>query len=205
MFHPPKRGFLLDERPRKSAIENTGGYGLSRERNDRRDIHQCAGFVNNRRAPDGVRGPRAPEIAIRIFGLKGLDTSITAETGAIPHFSRSLYDGVDLSMGEKGLRLVEAVFRGTPAGGSTRSEQRTWKALNETFERDLEALPGDVWRPDNLVGVVAIKPDSWADSLLARAVARPAFPRRLPIDASADLSAMGGGLDAWGTILPRRL
>jgi len=92
----------------------------------------------------------------RIFGLKGLDTSITAETGAIPHFSRSLYDGVDISMGEKGLRLLEGAFRRTPAGGSTRSEQRTWKALNETFERDLEALPGDVWRPDNLIGVVAI-------------------------------------------------
>src|SRR2546430_8375367 len=91
----------------------------------------------------------------RIFGLKGLDTSITAETGAIPHFSRSLYDGVDISTGEKGLRLLEAVFRRTPGGGSTRSEQRNWKALNEAFQRDLEALPGDVLRPDELLGVVA--------------------------------------------------
>jgi glycosyltransferase involved in cell wall biosynthesis len=92
----------------------------------------------------------------RIFGLSGLDTSIAAEIGAIPHFSRSLYDGVDFSWGEKRLRSVAAIFRGAPDGRSTLSERRTWKALNETFERDLEALPADIWQPNNLVGVVAI-------------------------------------------------
>jgi glycosyltransferase involved in cell wall biosynthesis len=92
----------------------------------------------------------------RIFGLKGLDTSITAETGAIPHFSRSLYDRVDISWREKGMRCVAANFRGDQASVSTLSELRTWKALNETFERDLEALPADVWQSDNLIGVVAI-------------------------------------------------
>src|SRR5438874_6403028 len=56
--------------------------------------------------------------------------------------------------GRKAAAITRGGFRRTPGGGSTRSEQRTWKALNETFERDLEALPGDVWRPDNLIGVV---------------------------------------------------
>ena len=92
----------------------------------------------------------------RIFGLSGLDTSIAAEIGAIPHFSRSLYDGVDLSPDEKRPRSVAAIFRGAPAGASTLSEQRTWTVLNETFERDLRALPLDIWQPDNLIGVVAI-------------------------------------------------
>ena len=92
----------------------------------------------------------------RIFGLRGLDPSISAEIGAIPHFRRSLYDSVDLSWREKGLRSVAAMFRGAPAGGPTRSEERTWTVLNEAFERDLRALPLDIWQPDNLVSVVAI-------------------------------------------------
>jgi glycosyltransferase involved in cell wall biosynthesis len=92
----------------------------------------------------------------RIFGLSALDTSIAREIGAIPHFSRSLYDGVDLSWGEKRQRSAAAIFRVAPAGVSTRSERRTWKALNEAFERDLRALPEDVWRPDNLIAVMAI-------------------------------------------------
>ncbi|PZR81743.1 MAG: hypothetical protein DLM68_17150 [Hyphomicrobiales bacterium] len=37
----------------------------------------------------------------RMFGFQALDQSIAAEIGAIPHFQRSLNDGVDLSRGEK--------------------------------------------------------------------------------------------------------
>jgi hypothetical protein len=92
----------------------------------------------------------------RIFGLRGLDPSIAAEIGAIPHFSRSLYDGEDFSWIEQRLRSIAAIFRGAPADGSTRPERRTWSALNKAFERDLEALPLDIWQKDNLVGVVAI-------------------------------------------------
>src|SRR3984893_14328173 len=48
---PPECGFLLDERAREPAVENTGADGLSRESNDRREIQHRAGFSNNRRAP----------------------------------------------------------------------------------------------------------------------------------------------------------
>jgi glycosyltransferase involved in cell wall biosynthesis len=92
----------------------------------------------------------------RIFGLSGLDTSIAAEIGAIPHFSRSLYECVELSRSEKRRQSFAAMFRGAPAGGSPFSERQTWKALNETFERDLEALPAGVWQKDNLIVVVTI-------------------------------------------------
>jgi glycosyltransferase involved in cell wall biosynthesis len=112
------------------------------------------------------------KLRYRIFGFSGLDTSIAAEIGAVPHFSRSLYDVVDFSPDE-----IAAIFRAAPAGGSTRSEPRTWTALNEAFEgdlrafrseprtwtalneafeRDLRALPLDIWQPDNLIVVVAI-------------------------------------------------
>ena len=59
----------------------------------------------------------------RIFGLRGLDTSIAAEIGAIPHFSRSLCVG--LTRDEQRLRSVAAIFCGAPAGG-LRSERKTW-------------------------------------------------------------------------------
>jgi glycosyltransferase involved in cell wall biosynthesis len=92
----------------------------------------------------------------RMFGYQALDQSIVAELGAIPHFRRSLYDGVDHSLGQRGLRSVAAVFRGAEAYSPIRSERKTWTALNETFERDLGKLPPDIWNSDNLVIVPAI-------------------------------------------------
>ena len=68
------------------------------------------------------------KLRYRIFGLSGLDTSIAAEIGAIPHFSRSHYECVEFSRNEKRLRSFAAMFRGAPAGGSPFSERQTWKA-----------------------------------------------------------------------------
>jgi glycosyltransferase involved in cell wall biosynthesis len=92
----------------------------------------------------------------RVFGLHSLEASIAAEIGAIPHFSRSLYDGEDFSWREKRLRTVAALFKSAPARGTDRSERRSWKKLNEDFERDLQALPEDIWKPDNLICLVVI-------------------------------------------------
>lgn len=92
----------------------------------------------------------------RIFGLHNLDVSIAAEIGAIPHFSRSLYDGEDHSWSEKQLRAVARLLRSAPPTATHRSEWRSWKKLNEDFERDLKTLPRDVWKPDSLICVVAI-------------------------------------------------
>jgi glycosyltransferase involved in cell wall biosynthesis len=110
----------------------------------------------------------------RNFGLHNLESSIAAEIDAIPHFSRSLYDGEDLSWSEKRLRAVAALVRSAQATATDRSERRSWKKLNKDFERDLEALPGDVWKPDNLVCVVAISQNQILG--LVR------FLRRLPHD-----------------------
>jgi glycosyltransferase involved in cell wall biosynthesis len=92
----------------------------------------------------------------RMFGYHALDQSIVAELGAIPHFRRSLYDGVDHSLGQRGLRSVAAILWGTEAYGPIRSERKTWTALNETFERDLGKLPRDIWNSGNLVIVPAV-------------------------------------------------
>src|ERR1700758_516312 len=79
----------------------------------------------------------------RIFGLHSLEASIAAETGAIPHFSRSLYDGENCSWWEKQRRSVRALFQSAPEFGPFRSEWRSFKKLNEDFERDLLTLPSD--------------------------------------------------------------
>ena len=92
----------------------------------------------------------------RMFGVTSLAQSIADELAAVPHFQRSLYDGVDFSRGVQRLRSVAALLRGTQAHGPFRSERKTWNALNETFERDLEALPSGVWNSANLVVVPAI-------------------------------------------------
>ncbi|MGH6936071.1 MAG: glycosyltransferase, partial [Methylocella sp.] len=96
------------------------------------------------------------KLRYRFFGMSGLDTSIAAEIGAIPHFGRSPYECVECSWSEKQLRSFAAIFRGPPASGSFFSERRTWKALNGTFEQDLEALPAGVWQKDNLIVMMTI-------------------------------------------------
>jgi glycosyltransferase involved in cell wall biosynthesis len=92
----------------------------------------------------------------RVFGLHSLEASIAAETGAIPHFSRSLYDGEDCSWWEKQRRTVRALLQSAPELGPDRSERRSFKKLNEDFERDLLTLPSDIWQPGNLLYIVAI-------------------------------------------------
>jgi glycosyltransferase involved in cell wall biosynthesis len=96
------------------------------------------------------------ELRYRVFGMRALDPSIAAEIGTIPHFSRSLYECMDLTPLEQRLRRLAAILRLNPAGISPRSEQKTWKAINQAFEQDLGALPPDVWNSDNLIVVTAI-------------------------------------------------
>jgi glycosyltransferase involved in cell wall biosynthesis len=92
----------------------------------------------------------------RMFGAKSLAQSIADELAAIPHFQHSLYDGADFPRGLQRLRSVAAFLRRAPARVPVRSERKTWKLLNESFEADLTSLPTDVWNSANLVVVPAI-------------------------------------------------
>jgi glycosyltransferase involved in cell wall biosynthesis len=97
------------------------------------------------------------KLRYRFFGMSGLDTSIAAEIGAIPHFGRSPYECVECSWSEKQLRSFAAIFRSAPAGRSPCfSERQSWKALNRAFEQDLEAMPAGVWQKDNLIVMMTI-------------------------------------------------
>ncbi|MCI0601053.1 MAG: glycosyltransferase [Beijerinckiaceae bacterium] len=124
------------------------------------------------------RALTARKVRHRIFGLRCLDTSIAAEIGAIPHFCRSLYDSEDFSWGEKRLRSMTALIQGAPAGRPAKSERRSWKKLNENFERDLRSLPVEVWYPDNLICIVAISQNQLLGLVrFLRAMPRGRLPR----------------------------
>jgi glycosyltransferase involved in cell wall biosynthesis len=92
----------------------------------------------------------------RMFGVKSLAQSIVDELAAIPHFRRSLYDGADIPGWLQRLRSIAAFLKRAPTRGPVRSEQNTWKTLNESFEADLTSLPPEVWNSANLVVVPAI-------------------------------------------------
>lgn len=96
------------------------------------------------------------ELRYRIFGVQAVDRSIVEEIGAIPHFRLSLYDGVDFTPEE--LRSFTGIFRRAWAGDTNtiRSEKKSAKDLNETFEEDFRALPPEIWKPGNLLIVPAI-------------------------------------------------
>ena len=92
----------------------------------------------------------------RVFGLRALDPSIIREIGAIPHFARSLYDNAGASRKEKRLWPTAAIIRGALVGGPVNLEQKARVVLNETFEKDLDALPPGVWNFENLVVVPSV-------------------------------------------------
>ncbi len=147
------------------------------------------------------------KLRYRIFGLSGLDKSIAAEIGVIPHFSRSAYECLEFSWSEKRLRSLAAIFRGAPAGGSPfLSERQTWKALNETFERDLEALPAGVWQKDNLIVVLTLTQNQILGLVrFLRAMPRDRAPRIVCNLMLPPSFLPWGAFGAWGKILPRRL
>jgi glycosyltransferase involved in cell wall biosynthesis len=92
----------------------------------------------------------------RIFALRGLDPAIAEEIGAIAHFSRSLYDSESLPWGEKARNAAARMLLRAPAIPPAPSEQRSFDILNRAYERDLRALPSDVWQPGNIVCITAI-------------------------------------------------
>ncbi len=87
----------------------------------------------------------------RAFGMKFMDPAIVAETGASPHFSRSLYESESPTLKERRWLKYLALARGRAFDASTPSERTSAEVLNASFERDLVTLPPDIWRPDKLI------------------------------------------------------
>jgi glycosyltransferase involved in cell wall biosynthesis len=79
----------------------------------------------------------------RVFAARCMDPAIAAELGAVPHFTRTLYDN------EGPLLEIPAWARG---GSFPRriSEHRSARLLNASFASDLVALPPDVSTAETL-------------------------------------------------------
>jgi glycosyltransferase involved in cell wall biosynthesis len=91
----------------------------------------------------------------RAFGMKSIDPMIVAEIGAHPHFSRSLYESESPTPNELLLRRF-ALVRGRAFDATIPSERVTARVLNASYERDLTALPPDIWSSDKLIVVPAV-------------------------------------------------
>jgi hypothetical protein len=92
----------------------------------------------------------------RVFGMKSIDPLIVAEIGAVPHFSRSLYENNSPTWNEISLRFLAAQARRASVALASPSERESWKKLNASFEKDLRALPENVWSSNNLIVVPGI-------------------------------------------------
>lgn len=92
----------------------------------------------------------------RAFGMKSLDPMIVAEIGAIPHFSRSLYQSESPTPNERCLLILFASARGRAFDATIPSEHTSARVLNAIYEQDLAALPPDIWSSDKLIVAPAI-------------------------------------------------
>src|SRR5215831_7534442 len=81
-------------------------------------------------------------VKYRAFGMKSIDPMIVAEIGALPHFSRSLYESESPTPNERCLLRLSALARG--------------RAFNAAYERDLAALPPDIWSSEKLIVAPAV-------------------------------------------------
>ncbi len=98
------------------------------------------------------------KIAYRIFGVRDADAAAVADIGAIPWFTKSLYWSGRQRL--PSLRNFTSdsllLLRSLGARDYHYSEEATARVLNKTYRRDLERLPRDVWKPDNLIVVPAV-------------------------------------------------
>lgn len=94
-------------------------------------------------------------IPYRVFGTKRMERAIIADIGALPHFTGSLYKGKFPPFREF-VPKMWSLLRDFVGRRSIYSEKRTWRLLNETYQRDLARLPADVWKRGNLIVVPAI-------------------------------------------------
>jgi glycosyltransferase involved in cell wall biosynthesis len=95
-------------------------------------------------------------IGCDVYAARSLDPAIIGEKIATPHFRYSLYDSVGPRMPEI---LAGMLDKRWPAGSRLLSylpEFLTWKILNRSFRRDLEALPPDCCTADQLLVITAI-------------------------------------------------
>jgi glycosyltransferase involved in cell wall biosynthesis len=95
-------------------------------------------------------------VRYRAFGMKSIDPMIVAEIGALPHFSRSLYQSESPTPNERCLLRLFALARGRAFDATIPSERTSARVLNAAYEQDLAALPPDIWSSEKLIVAPAV-------------------------------------------------
>lgn len=90
------------------------------------------------------------------YAARSLDLSIVEEKLAAPHFKYSLYDSIGPRVPEVLLGMMERRWHAGRRLLSYPAEFLTWKILNRSFRRDLEALPPDRCTADQLLVITAV-------------------------------------------------
>jgi hypothetical protein len=88
--------------------------------------------------------------------MKSIDPMIVAEIGALPHFSRSLYQSESPTPNERCLLRLFALARGRAFDAAIPSERTSARVLNAAYEQDLAALPSDIWSSEKLIVAPAV-------------------------------------------------
>jgi glycosyltransferase involved in cell wall biosynthesis len=88
--------------------------------------------------------------------MKSIDPMIVAEIGALPHFSRSLYENERPTPKEQRWPRRFALARGRAFDATVPSERTSARVLNAAYEQDLAAVPPDIWSSEKLIVVPAV-------------------------------------------------
>jgi glycosyltransferase involved in cell wall biosynthesis len=107
-------------------------------------------------AKEVIRSLSSRRIPYRLFGTKGVEKQIVAETGAIPHFGWSLYDHFGLIDILNFIHRYAIFGAKKPTWGLATTELKIVHLLNRLFKRDLARLPPDIWRSDNVIVIPGI-------------------------------------------------
>lgn len=125
------------------------------------DIVLVANGLTNRgehsyRLIQEVRGAlERRSIGCHVYAARALDPDVIAEKIAVPHFKYTFYDSVGPRVSDL-LTQKLTWWRGGQRLLSYPAEFLTWKTLNHSFRRDLEALPRDVCTANHLMVITAI-------------------------------------------------
>jgi glycosyltransferase involved in cell wall biosynthesis len=91
-----------------------------------------------------------------VYASRSLDPAIVAEKIAIPHFKHSFYDSIAPRLPDYFANALARWWGGSKRILSYPAEFLTWKVLNQSFRRDLEALPPSCCAAGRLVVITAI-------------------------------------------------
>jgi len=102
-------------------------------------------------AKEVIRSLSKRNIAYQLYGTKSVEAQIIKETGAKPYFQWSLYDHFGFIDTLNFFHRILGFGLMKPKIGTSYTEKKIVKYLNESFYKDLARLPANTWQKDNII------------------------------------------------------